>query len=438
MRKKKVKRSALSIVLTISVLMTTISAIAAVGITESAKNGILENAADEKQIHERMDISEIRNEGGDPPELLSAASKLATEKQWYEYIKYSIEPVGQLMVSDSAMISFYDPYDYSNSLVMEIDDTVTDWSSSNSLSSTYTTTNTLTTGLTVSVNSSSSVTQQLGTDYSETKHTASGLSTINTNEVVKNTIDAYEVFDWGLSEDAKATISDTVAAEVGTEVSAKVGAEVGAEVPGIGGAKATTEAATSATAKAIVSATLEGSLSVGSTQHWTKYPQRIETTTDDTVTKNDFEESSSTEVFSKVADRLTTTTGSTRTTSQTWSTSDSTSITKVYNAAYFNASGSPLQWKIVKYTVQMPMYYKVRFLIDDEWITSETGYVLLTTLQGTCRSWMENNTAYYEHWGTGEPVTWNDFWGRFFTKEKLIEAYKTKLYPEQVRSVLVE
>ena len=44
--------------------------------------------------------------------------------------------------------------------------------------------------------------------------------------------------------------------------------------------------------------------------------------------------------------------------------------------------------------------------------------------------WLQNNVAYYEHWGTGEPVTWDEFWSQFFTEEKLIEAYKNKLYPD--------
>ena len=98
---------------------------------------------------------------------------------------------------------------------------------------------------------------------------------------------------------------------------------------------------------------------------------------------------------------------------------------------YFNSDGVPLQWKIIKYTVMMPMMYQVEFLIDDEWVINDYNYCLLTTIQGTCRAWLENNTAYYEHWGTGEKVTWDEFWSQFFTKEELVQAYQNRLYPDR-------
>ena len=78
----------------------------------------------------------------------------------------------------------------------------------------------------------------------------------------------------------------------------------------------------------------------------------------------------------------------------------------------------------------MPMYYIVQRKVGDEWINVGEDFCLLTTLQGTCRSWIENNVVYYEHWGTGEKVTWNDFWSGFFTKEGLAAAYQNKLYPD--------
>lgn len=79
----------------------------------------------------------------------------------------------------------------------------------------------------------------------------------------------------------------------------------------------------------------------------------------------------------------------------------------------------------------MPMYFQAEYLVDGEWIYGEGNYCTINTIQGTCRAWLENNVAYYEHWGTGQPVTWDEFWGQFFTEESLIAAYKNKLYPDR-------
>jgi hypothetical protein len=231
--------------------------------------------------------------------------------------------------------------------------------------------------------------------------------------VIDEITDGYEVFDWSLSEEVKA--------EVTAEILTEVGAEVGVDEFGIV-AKATTNVA--------VKEAVTAGTNIGSTQHWTRYPDGHSSTIDngwESATTIDTEASV---VRTLIADRITTSTGVATSATQSWSTTDSFTVSKTYEAGYFNASGAPLQWKIVKYTVRMPMFYRVQYLIDDEWITSASGYILLNTVQGTCRAWLENNTAYYEHWGTGEPVTWNEFWGTFFTKESLIAAYQNKLYPD--------
>ena len=133
---------------------------------------------------------------------------------------------------------------------------------------------------------------------------------------------------------------------------------------------------------------------------------------------------------STIADRLAKATGSSVNSDITISTDNSTTVTKTYDAGYFNDRGAPLQWKIIKYTVKMPMRYRIEYLVDGEWVFWEHNYCILNTIQGTCRAWLENNVAYYEHWGTGEPVTWDEFWCQFFTEESLIAAYKNKLYPD--------
>ena len=89
-----------------------------------------------------------------------------------------------------------------------------------------------------------------------------------------------------------------------------------------------------------------------------------------------------------------------------------------------------MQWKIIKYTVKMPMKYQTEYLVDNEWVFGDYNYCLLTTIQGTTRAWMQNSVVYYEHWGTGEAVTWDEFWNQFFTEERLIAAYRNRLYPD--------
>jgi len=137
-----------------------------------------------------------------------------------------------------------------------------------------------------------------------------------------------------------------------------------------------------------------------------------------------------TKVVNKIAERTTNATGYATSSSIELRTDNSTTITKTYDAAYFNASGSPLQWKIIHYTVKMPMKYQIEYLVDGEWIYGDYNYCLLNTIQGTCRAWLQNSVAYYEHWGNGEPVTWNEFWSQFFTEESIMQSYQNRLYPE--------
>ena len=191
-------------------------------------------------------------------------------------------------------------------------------------------------------------------------------------------------------------------------------------------------------AREIIDVSLSAGLEteIGSTQNWTTDQHGEITTTDegyteDHTTTTSVTTSDDTVVSSIIADRITKAVGGSTSISVAMSTNDSVTITKTYDAGYFNSSGAPLQWKIVKYTVMMPMMYQVEYLIDGEWIYSDTGYCLLKTIQGTCRAWLENNTAYYEHWGTGEKVTWDEFWSQFFTKEELVQAYQNRLYPDR-------
>ena len=77
----------------------------------------------------------------------------------------------------------------------------------------------------------------------------------------------------------------------------------------------------------------------------------------------------------------------------------------------------------------MPMKCCLQTKYSGEWVTVATVFCLLTTVQGTCRAWMQNGQVYYEDWGNGEPVVATDFWSQFMTKDQLVQAYQNKLYP---------
>lgn len=389
-------------------LVISLSMVLASGIYAADRAGVMESTPSNTSIHEKTDISEITGEIAEPPELTSAASAIAAEKAWYEYVYYSPEPVGRYYLNDNTRISFYDPYDYASSLIMEVDDSLTDWSSNNSMQISYTTGDSMTD---TNGKSTETVTTTLyGYTDTQTTNTSENTVTtkINNNTKAYNTsktVSTVDNYDWSLSE--------------------TVGAETGEDFPLLG-------------------TKISASLEVGSNQHWTKGTTTtgVEgdikdedgnvmtgyTTSDNTTSVTTGPQT--TTITNTIADRTTSATGYSTNSTITLSTNNSTTITKTYDAGYFNPSGAPLQWKIIKYTVIMPMKYQIEYLVDDEWVFGDYNYCLLTTIQGTCRAWLQNSQAYYEHWGTGEAVTWDEFWAQFFTEESLIQAYQNKLYPD--------
>lgn len=451
MNNKKAKISLLCIALVIAIVMTTISAVFANEIVEEAEDtkfGILENAQTGEQIHEKIDISTIRNEGGNPPELLSKASSLAdAEKEWYEYIRYCAEPIGICQVNKNSRIIFHDPYDYGNSLIMEVDDSVTDWSSANELTATYETGNTVTVETSKSTDTVTGLEVAKGTDRTNDTSTTTVEGRIETyNESKTQGSVTDETTGGGSTTTTKyGKWSSAVSAgtDIGTDITAEVGGEAGVEGGGVV-AKTILNSATTISTHLTANSTI--TKDSGEDVSTTKIDTATTTTSysdDYQVTDSGYTEDNTTtttvsNVETTVADRMSSSFGHNVSETKNWSTSDSHSISKTYNASYFNSSGSPLQWKIVKYKVIMPLMYKTQYLIDGVWVTAESGYCTLTTIQGTCRAWIENNNTFYEHWGTGEPVAWDEFWGTFFTEESLIAAYKSKLYPDQVRSVSAE
>ena len=111
-----------------------------------------------------------------------------------------------------------------------------------------------------------------------------------------------------------------------------------------------------------------------------------------------------------------------------WGNSDSTEKSVTYNALYFNSYGTPYRWRVVKYTVYLPLYCEIQTLVNGEWVVAETNYCLVATVEGTCREWI-NNVAYIEDWRTGEPIQVENFWKEFFSEKALIDAYEKQMIP---------
>lgn len=316
--------------------------------------------------YEKVSTNSITTHGGDPAELSVSAASQYFEKEWYEYITYNEKPVSSYRIDDNSRIIFYDPYDYMSSMIMDVTYDDSGWGTANSISVSHTFSKTFSYGDTEGSTSSTATQKQDGRDETHSDVKNSGKNTTEYNHYT-----------------------------------ASIGSEIGTKEELNGG---------------VLKVELDAKISANATTYGGK----------DTVTTNS---NSTTAGWSTVADRITTTTGSSSSTNRNWSSTESTTITKNYNAAYFNSSGSPLSWTIAYYEVKMPMKYTVQYRLNNEWVSTDTGYCVLTTIQGACRAWRENTVTYYEHWGTGEPVADTEFWGQFFTKEQLLNAYQNKLYP---------
>ena len=368
MKKAFLRTVALILVAAISVSMIVMSA--------AAVNEQNENKTTAK--YQKISMESITGLGSNPEEISGNASSAAAQKQWYEYIMYSPQPVSSIRIDDNRRLIFYDPYDYGTAMIMKVTGDESEWSTANSISISYTTGNTLTDSSGYSTNTSTSVQVQEGRDenYSHTKGTS-----ISTTK------------SW--SDEKSLTREDSVTLKLGTSVTlSALGQETSIDIEASNTYKA------GSVDKSSSSQSFQNSNSNSTTEGW-----------------------------SAIANRVTTVSGSSFSTNTNWSTNSSKTVNRTFSAGYYNASGAPLPWKIVQYTVYMPMKYELQCKFDGEWYSTDSDYCILTTIQGACRAYMQNTQTYVEHWGTGEPVLWDDFWGRFFTEDKLIKAYQNKLYP---------
>ena len=356
--------------------------------------------------YESPDINELMGVGEEPEDISVSAGATFQEKEWYEYIIYSDSAVCSYRLSDDSRLVFYDPYTYTNAMLMDVqfDATTTEFDTMSQYSITTTSTKTIST-CESSTFTNSTAEQTSGRDKTGTKVENGGYTKTTYNH-------EQNVFTTGTKSD-ETQYNYTLMENFSV----------------------------SATEKAVIGLNPSGELSMtqGSNYQWmtdkvtnkTIYSDDYKTTTKYSGDqKLDDYTYSETTGWTELSARVTKTIGSANTINHSWTESDSVSVTKVYAATHFASDGvTPLPWAIVHYSVKMPMKCSLQIRSEGEWITVSTQYCLMTTVQGTCRAWMQNGQVYYEDWGNGEPVVATDFWAQFMTKEQLISAYADKLYP---------
>jgi len=119
MKRSRKLRTALLAVLVLALVGGSTLAVAAAGGWLPASWTGSENS---DMKYEKPSLNEVANEGVAPAPMEPDASALSTDKPWYEYITYSAEAVGEYEV-DNIKYKYYDPYDYSYGLIMDIKDT---------------------------------------------------------------------------------------------------------------------------------------------------------------------------------------------------------------------------------------------------------------------------------------------------------------------------
>lgn len=373
--------------------------------------------------YESADINALTGHGEEPEDISVTVGATYQEKQWYEYVRYSDKAVASYRVDDDCRILFYDPYTYTNAMIMDVefDATTTEFDTMSSYTISHTTSRTLSSA-TQSTYTSSTATQSSGRDVTHSEVENEGSTKTKYNHTTETNDDGgrSETKNYGttITDDETVitteTIHDNFTANVGVDSTFT---------------------------------SIEAGLDVSFTQNWgtiktkTDGTGSITTTDPSTTTTNykgedtvEYDTNSTTDGWTELSDRITKTLGSSRSTSTTWSETEGTTISKTYVATHFASDGvTPLPWALVHYSVQMPMKCKLQYKYDGDWITVSTVYCMITTIKGTCRAWLQEGQTYYEDWGCGEPVVATDFWSQFMSEEALIEAYtdstEKNLYP---------
>lgn len=382
------------------------------------------------------DINELSSLGKEPEDISVTAGAEYLEKAWYEYVVYSEKAVASYRIDDNTRLLFYDPYTYTNSMVMEVnfDSTTTEFDTMSEYSISKTNSKSISACIS-STDTSTNAIQTSGRDETHTEVKNDGYTKTIYNHSVEDettgTVTDYTDYEYVKKKttDESTTTIDTLnltatgASETNLKWIAGVLTEVEEKI--IVGTDRTDNSGTEKT-----TSTNESWVTNKET-HTTEYSDNYKTTTKYTGydTMEDYTESTTTG-WTELSARITKTTGSSRSTSTSWSEEESVTVTKTYAATHFASDGvTPLPWAIVHYEVLMPMKCVMQVKHSGEWVNVSMVYTLLSTVKGTCRAWMQNGQVYYEDWGSGEPVVATDFWGQFMTREQLMAAYSNKLYP---------
>lgn len=411
MTKKQIIRLT-TVVLAVLMPVLTVTAVFALAGTDAG------SSQDTKYVS--PDINSLTGMGQEPEDISVSAGAEYMEKAWYEYVVYADKAVASYRLDDDTRILFYDPYTYTNAMVMDVqfDATTTEFDTMSSYTISKTTSKTIE-ACYGSTETSTDATQTSGKDITHSGVVNGG----HTKTIYNHSIDEEtsgtkkEWTDYEYKSEDYETKTTTVV-DVLTSETAIGGQDVFVETIVIGreDQEATEEHKEWLTDK---------------TTNHTEYSDDYKTSTkyvgSDTVEDHT---TSTTDGWTELSARVTKTVGSARSTSNSWSEEESVTVTKTYAATHFASDGiTPLPWAIVHYNVQMPMKVCMQVKHSGEWITISTVYSMLSTVKGTCRAWMQNGQVYYEDWGSGEPVVAEDFWAQFMTKEQLMNAYSNKLYP---------
>lgn len=369
-----------------------------------------------------LDINSLTGMGQEPEDISVSAGAEYMEKAWYEYVTYSDKAVSSYRLDDDTRILFYDPYTYTNSMVMDVkfDATTTEFDTMSS----YTISKTNTQSISACVSS---------TETSTTAEQTSGKDI--THSDVENTGTTKTIYNHSIDDETTGTVKENKNFEYKKYYNTSESLTTSASL------ESATEIDCSITGGVKETITVGGGtdLTINNEVAWltdketntTEYSDDYKTSTkyvgDDTV---EYDTESKTDGWTQLSARITKTLGSSNSTSTSWSEEESVTVTKTYAATHFASDGvTPLPWAIVHYEVQMPMKVCLQVKHSGEWVTISTVYSMLSTVKGTCRAWMQNGQVYYEDWGSGEPVVATDFWAQFMTKEQLMNAYQNKLYP---------
>lgn len=373
-----------------------------------------------KSKYASLDINSLTGMGQEPEDLSVSAGAEYMEKAWYEYVIYADKAVASYRLDDDTRLLFYDPYTYTNAMVMDVqfDATTNEFDTMSSY--------------TISKTVSQTIEACYGSTETDTTATQTSGKDV-THSYVENKGDTKTIYNHSIDEETTGSKKEWTDYEYEPkeyETKSTSLVAVGTSESAIGGTDVFVETIVIGTERNDTTEEHKEWLTDKTTNH-TEYSDDYKTSTkytgDDTV---EYNTNSTTDGWTELSARVTKTLGSSRSTSNSWSEEESVTVTKTYAATHFASDGvTPLPWAIVHYEVQMPMKVCMQVKYSGEWVTISTVYSMLSTVKGTCRAWMQNGQVYYEDWGSGEPVVAEDFWAQFMTKEQLMNAYNNKLYP---------